>query len=173
MINLYRAIGIRDSRADKNTLIRAIRAMPDNVNSRAASYILLHPERRAVYDRHHDVLITIGRVRGAIGLTSCPNWVVNAGRVFEPVESQRESQQSQSMAGAHSSGIADRDSERSRPARANAAVDSPMSGFGVLTAIAVGLGIVVLLVSIFPVGVVVGVYAIGNLLVRGLIKLSK
>lgn len=72
MKDLYKRLGV-GSDASTDEIWRAIAAGDDPIR-RDAEYILLNPHRRAVYDRNHRVLSTIGQLRGRLALGLRPFW---------------------------------------------------------------------------------------------------
>ena len=72
MKDLYKQLGVSDA-ADGGT-IRAALAGADPPARDAAEFILLDPKRREVYDRNRQVLLTVGRLRGNLGLNLTRFW---------------------------------------------------------------------------------------------------
>ena len=54
--------------------IRRAAAIAEQPTRDEAEFILLNPRRRAVYDRNHRVLSTIGQLRGRLALGMRPLW---------------------------------------------------------------------------------------------------
>jgi len=70
--DLYKQLGVpRDANADA---IRAALAGAAPDARAAAEFVLLDPVRRAVYDRNHRLLATIGQLRLHLGLNLAPFW---------------------------------------------------------------------------------------------------
>src|SRR5260221_1489819 len=72
MKDLYKHLGLDPSAFPP--AIRAALPNTENATREAAQYILLNPRRRAVYDRNHRVLSTIGQLRGRLALGLRPFW---------------------------------------------------------------------------------------------------
>ena len=72
MKDLYKHLGVGESAtADE---IRAALTLADAPTRVAAESILLEPRRREVYDRNRRVLVTVGRLRGHLGLNLTRFW---------------------------------------------------------------------------------------------------
>ena len=72
MRDLYKQLGVGEASGDAD--IRAALAGAAPEVREAAELILLDPKRRAVYDRNRRVLVTIGRLRGHLGLNLTRFW---------------------------------------------------------------------------------------------------
>ena len=72
MKDLYKRLGV-ESNAPEEHLRRAISRSNDPCRG-DAEYILLDANRRAVYDRNHRLLSTIGHLRGRLALGLRPFW---------------------------------------------------------------------------------------------------
>ncbi len=79
MLDLYKRLNL-DPQANENAIREQLRAHPSPETSldpqliQAAQHILLHPKRRAVYDRNYQVLCTIGQLRSHLGMNLRPFW---------------------------------------------------------------------------------------------------
>lgn len=72
MKDLYKRLGV--DAACTEAELKAALARADGETCEAARYILLDPDRRAVYDRNRRVLSIIGQVRGNLGLNLTSFW---------------------------------------------------------------------------------------------------
>ena len=72
MKDFYAAMGLSADAAD-DTIRTALAKAPADMRA-DAEFILLDPRRRAVYDRNHALLTTIGRLRAHLGLSYTRFW---------------------------------------------------------------------------------------------------
>ena len=72
MKDLYKRLAIAPS-ASEDEIRRALPAAEEPARTEG-EFILLQPDRRAVYDRNHRVLSTIGQLRGRLALGLRPFW---------------------------------------------------------------------------------------------------
>lgn len=72
MKDLYKRLHIAPDADD--SALRAALDRADTDSRAAAGYILLDPARRAVYDRHHRLLTTVGQLRSRLALGLRPFW---------------------------------------------------------------------------------------------------
>jgi hypothetical protein len=68
--DLYRHVGLYDQVDDPNTLATNIAHCRDRAAAVAAEHVLLNPRRKAVYDRNHRLLMSIGQLRDLLALQS-------------------------------------------------------------------------------------------------------
>ena len=73
MRDLYKHLAIPPA-ASAEQIRAAIEAAGPGTLANAAQHVLLHPRRRPVYDRNHQLLTTIGRLRGRLALGMRPFW---------------------------------------------------------------------------------------------------
>jgi hypothetical protein len=73
MKDLYKRLNL-DPAATPQDIRAALGSAADEPTRAAAQFILLSPRRRAVYDRNHRVLSTIGQLRGRLALGLRPFW---------------------------------------------------------------------------------------------------
>jgi hypothetical protein len=72
MRDLYKQLGVGESATAEE--IRAALGAADPTTRGAAELVLLDPARREVYDRNRRVLVTVGRLRGHLGLNLTRFW---------------------------------------------------------------------------------------------------
>ena len=72
MRDLYKRLGVGEDSSPEE--IRAALPAADADTRAAAEMILLHPGRRAVYDRNRKVLATVGHLRSRLGLNLTGSW---------------------------------------------------------------------------------------------------
>lgn len=94
MKDLYRRIGLPSQTDDIATIERAVSATQgtDPASARAARHVLLHPDRKAVYDRTRNVVVRIAQLRANLGLSRAPNGLATDCGDFETSPSSSMSQ---------------------------------------------------------------------------------
>ena len=75
MKDLYQAIKVPPDASAEN-IEKRIAKTSDQEDSKNAEYVLLNPERKRVYDRHHAELTKIGKIRHELGLSEAEHWDV-------------------------------------------------------------------------------------------------
>lgn len=85
MKDFYKRLKVSSTEFTAESISKAVEAgWTDDLTAHEAAYVLLNVERKAVYDRTHQALVTIGQLRANLGLSKAPGRQVSRVQDFSP-----------------------------------------------------------------------------------------
>jgi len=125
MKDLYARLNL-DPKVSPQDIRSRLENVSDHQLERAARKILLHPQRREVYDRNHRTLRLVGQLRQELELTDASNWKQTGSDDFvSPPDTSREST---SSTGAEASETRGASTSKNREASAGTRSRDPSTG---------------------------------------------